>query len=157
MNGPRYRSTGEETTLDSIDSTAVSRSTPPRSASATPSQNPITCTTRARLIATFICSAWPFSPTRRTFGPIALNTGSARSNAACDPPAKIASSPASSVATLPETGASSISAPASATRSAIPALACGAIVLMSAQTAPGASPAITPSSPSAICIPASCQ
>ena len=90
-NGPRYCNTGEEMTLASIASTAASRLTPPFSASATPSQNPTTCTTRARFSATFVTSAIPFSPTRVTFGPIARNTGSARLKASSVPPAMIAS------------------------------------------------------------------
>src|SRR5918994_1881237 len=130
-------------------STSAKGSAGIRSARATPSQKPTTCTTRARLIATFISRARPFSPTLVTFGPITSRTGLMRSYAPESPPTMIASCPASRVARLPETGASSICAPVSATRSASRRLAAASIVLMSAYTFPAPSPARIPSGPDA--------
>src|SRR5215211_168299 len=63
----------------------------------------------------------------------------------------IASCPASRVVRLPDTGASSMLAPVSATLSASRRLASGSIVLISAYTFPGPSPARIPSSPETIC------
>ena len=99
------------------------------------------------MTASFTCRAWPLSPTRVTFGPIASSTGLIRAYASSLPPIMIASWPCSRVVRLPETGASTIIAPASATRAASRRLASGEIVDMSAQTAPGPRPAMIPSSP----------
>ena len=57
--------------------------------------------------------------------------GDTRSNAAASPPTMTESLPCSSVITLPDTGASSMTAPRSATRSASARLAAGLTVLMS--------------------------
>ncbi len=61
----------------------------------------------------------------------------------------IESRPSSSVLTLPETGASSSSAPAPRASSASARLAAGDPVVMSTQTLPGRRPARIPSGPSA--------
>ena len=53
---------GEATALFSMASTATSRGTPPFSASATPSQNPITSITSVMFSATFNCTANPCAP-----------------------------------------------------------------------------------------------
>src|SRR5579864_178376 len=62
-NGPRYLIMGEATALLTSTSTATSRATPLFSASSTPSENASICTARLRLIAIFIESASPLSPT----------------------------------------------------------------------------------------------
>ena len=59
----------------------------------------------------------------------------------------IESWPASSVAMLPETGASSMTPPAAATSLASEALAAGSMVLISTMTAPGCSPSSSPPGP----------
>ena len=61
----------------------------------------------------------------------------------------IESLPSSRVFTLPETGASSISAPISAASAARARLAAGLIELMSTKTLPGERPAMIPSGPRA--------
>src|SRR5579875_3192027 len=73
--------------------------------------------------------------------------GRTLSNTSRDPPTMMDSRPSSSVETLPDTGASSISAPRSRTRVARARLSAGLTVLMSTYTAPGASPARMPSAP----------
>src|SRR5947208_1058765 len=117
-NGPRYATIGDAITLESITSTALSRAMPLFSASRTPSLNATLCTCSCRLTALFIVTALPFAPTWKTFGPIASSTGRTRSYTSASPPTMIESLPCSSVLTLPDTGASSIAAPSSATRSA---------------------------------------
>src|SRR5262249_42170475 len=77
--GPRYCSIGEATTLCRSTSTAVSRGMPLFSASNTPSVKARICVGRERLIAIFITSARPFSPTCVAFGPSSSNSGLMRS------------------------------------------------------------------------------
>ena len=77
--------------------------------------------------------------------------GRTRSNVPRSPAAITVSWPASSVLTLPETGASSICAPLARTFSAIRREAAGLTVLMSTSTCSGPSPARTPSAPRTTC------
>ena len=101
------------------------------SASSTPSENASICTTRLKLVAIFITSARPLSPTWVTFGPMSSSTGFdafERLAAAPDHHRKLARC---SVMTLPETGASTMSAPLSRTRAASPRLTAGLTVLIS--------------------------
>ncbi len=72
-----------------------------------------------------------------------------RSYVASSPPTMIESRPSSSVEIEPETGASTMSAPAARVFSASSRLTAGATVDMSTQTPPGARPARMPSGPSA--------
>src|SRR5580692_6557101 len=62
-NGPRYLIMGEATALLTSTSTATSRAIPLFSASSTPSENASICTARLRLMAIFMDSASPLSPT----------------------------------------------------------------------------------------------
>src|SRR5580658_6701887 len=62
-NGPRYLIIGDATALLVSTSTATLRAMPLFSASNTPSLNAIICTARLKLIAIFIESARPLSPT----------------------------------------------------------------------------------------------
>ena len=98
-------------------------------------------------MAIFVCTASPLAPIRVTFGPMSSSTGRMRSKACSLPPTMIESFPSRRVLGLPDTGASSIAAPAAETRSATARLTSGGIVLMSAYTAPSRRPAINPSSP----------
>ena len=102
------------------------------SASSTPSLNASICTASERLIAIFIVTAEPFGPRWNTFGPIASSTGLhalERVLVAADHDRE--PSPARRVIDVPETGASSICAPTSATRSASARVFAGLAVLMS--------------------------
>ena len=72
----------------------------------------------AELVAIFITSARPFSPTCVTFGPMSSSSGLTRSNVSLRPPTMTESLPCWSVITLPETGASTMSAPFARTFSA---------------------------------------
>src|ERR1700678_2800730 len=110
-NGPRYLIMGDATALWVSTSTATSRAMPLFSASKTPSQNAIICTARLRFVAIFIASAKPLSPTRVTFGPMSSKIGFRRSNVSRRPPTITDSFPSCRVITLPETGASIMSAP----------------------------------------------
>ena len=111
--------------------TASSRDIPPFSASRTPSLKASICTARLRLVAIFMSTAWPLPPTYVTVGPMSRRIGTTRSKASLSPPTITESFPCSRVITLPDTGASSMTAPHSATRSARPRLAPGLTVLMS--------------------------
>jgi len=62
-NGPRYLIIGEAIALFTSTSTATSREMPLFSAKSTPSENASICTARLRLVAIFITSASPLSPT----------------------------------------------------------------------------------------------
>src|SRR6266511_1544424 len=130
-NGPRYRTIGDAITLFSRTSTAFSRAIPPLSARSTPSLNAVIWTARLRFEAVFMRTACPVPPTWLTFGPMSSSTGRARSKASGSPPTMIERFPCSSVRTLPDTGASSIWAPRSATRLASSRLAAGLTVLRS--------------------------
>src|SRR5712691_633562 len=130
-NGPRYATIGDATTLASSTSTAVSRGMPLFSASSTPSLNASICTARLRFVAIFIVTAAPFGPTWKTFGPIASRIGFTRANTSASPPTITDSFPCSSVMTEPDTGASSICAPSSATFSAIARVLARVVVDMS--------------------------
>jgi len=110
---------------------AVARGMPPFSARSSPSEKASICTARLRLVAIFISTARPLAPTWVTFGPMSWRIGLTRSKARLSPPTMMERRPVSSVVTLPETGASSICAPRSATRTASARLAAGLIVLMS--------------------------
>src|ERR687889_666802 len=79
-----------------------------------------------------------------------FSAGSTRSKTSRSPPTMTESLPSSRVTTLPETGASSMAAPRSATRPASSWLALGLAVLMSTYILPGPSPATTPSGPRVI-------
>ena len=129
--GPRYLSIGDAMTLWSSASTATSLSIPSFSARRRPSQNATIWTCRLRLMAIFISSAWPFEPMRMTVGPMSRRIASTSSKASSSPPTMIERRPSSSVLTLPETGASSMRAPSSATCSARARLASGVPVVMS--------------------------
>ena len=130
-NPARARSIGEPIALCVITSRATVRSTPPRSASSTPSLKASICTARLRLMASLRSRAWPASGTKVTVVPSWRRIGSTRSNASAGPPAMMAKLPASTAGTLPETGAASIAAPSEATCSASARLVCGLTVLMS--------------------------
>src|SRR6266446_1144106 len=149
INGPRYCTIGDAITLCVSTSTAVSRAIPLFSASSTPSENASICTARLRLIAIFIASARPLSPTCVTFGPMSSRTGFTRANVSARPPTITDNLPCWRVITLPETGASSMSAPFSRTLLARARLIAGLTVLMSTKILPGPSPASNPSGPSA--------
>src|SRR5215213_7250792 len=142
--------TGDAMTLFRTAFTTAIRSTPAGSASATPSANALAATPSARLIAAFLRIAWPLGQMYVTFGPMARSTSSMCSNASRLPPAMTDIWPAARVAGLPETGQSRNEAPVARTRSASSTLASGAIVLISAHTAPSRRPESTPSSPPAI-------
>src|SRR5580704_7125831 len=62
-NGPRYLIMGDATALLTSTSTAISRAIPLFSASSTPSENANIWTARLKLMAIFIESARPLSPT----------------------------------------------------------------------------------------------
>ena len=86
------------------------RAIPLFSASSTPSEKASICTARLRLVAIFIDTARPLSPTCVTFGRCRagrLHTLECRP----PPPTIIESFPCCSVMMLPETGASTMSAP----------------------------------------------
>src|SRR5580658_10089427 len=110
-NGPRYLIIGEAIALLVSTSTAMLRAMPLFSASKTPSQNAIICTARLRFVAIYIESARPLSPTKVTFGPMSSKIGFRRSNVSRRPPTITDSFPSCRVITLPETGASIMSAP----------------------------------------------
>src|SRR3989442_9252956 len=148
-NGPRYCIIGDPITLCVSTSTAVSRAIPLFSASRTPSENASIWTARLRLMAIFMDSARPFPPTWVTLGPMSSSSGLTRSKVARFPPTITDSLPCSSVTTLPDTGASTMSAPFSRTWAATARLTAGLTVLMSTTTFPGLSPASNPSRPSA--------
>ena len=122
---------GEAITDPSIASTASSRAMPLFSASRTPSLNASIWTAKERLIAIFIVTAVPFSPTWNTFGAIASSTGLARSSTSRPPPTISEAFPCSTVTDVPDTGASSMSAPAARTCSASARVFAGLAVLMS--------------------------
>ena len=124
-------SDGDATTLCSNTSRAVSRAMPLFSASSNPSEKARYCTARLRLTAIFMVTARPFAPTWVTFGPMSCKIGLTCSTASASPPTMIERLPCSSVNGLPETGASSICAPVSATRAASARLALGLTVLIS--------------------------
>ncbi len=131
MNGPRYPITGEATTDLSMASTATARSTPPFSARATASQKTTISTIRARLMATFICTAVPDGPMWLTLEPMSYSTGFTFSKAPASPPTMVEAVPAATVTGLPERGASSMVRPRSANAAAVARLTCGSMVLMS--------------------------
>src|SRR6516162_9033422 len=79
-NGPRYWSIGDATTLCRRTSSAVSRGIPLFSASNTPSVSARICVGRLRLMAIFMTSARPFSPTCVALGPSSRSSGLTRSN-----------------------------------------------------------------------------
>jgi hypothetical protein len=101
------------------------------SASSTPSLNASICTASERLTAIFIVTAAPLGPTWMTRGPIASSTGIARANASSEPPTMSDALPCSTVIDVPDTGESSISAPAAAIRSASARVQAGLAVDMS--------------------------
>src|SRR5580658_9632584 len=124
-NGPRYWIMGDATALCVSTSTAVSRAIPLFSASNTPSEKACICTARLRLTAIFMASARPLSPTCVTFGPMSSSSGFTFSKVSLRPPTITDSLPSCSVITLPETGASTMSAPFARTFSASPRLTAG--------------------------------
>ena len=75
-----------------------------------------------------------------------------RSNVSGLPPTMTESLPCWRVMTLPETGASTMSAPFSRTLAASARLTAGLTVLISTQTLPGPSPSNRPFGPSATCV-----
>ena len=83
------------------------------------------------MTAIFIVTAAPCPPTWITFGPIASSTGRARSTASSSPPTMSDALPWSTVIEVPETGESSICAPAAATASASARVFAGLAVDMS--------------------------
>ena len=105
-----------------------------------------------RLTAIFIDSASPLSPTWVTFGPMSCSSGFSRSNVSLRPPTMTDSLPCCSVITLPETGASTMSAPFSRTLAASARLTAGLTVLMSMWNFPVEKPASNPSGPSVIAV-----
>ena len=149
-NGPRYFTIGDAMALFVRTSTATSREMPLFSASKIPSEKASICTARLRFAAIFITSARPLSPTYVTFGPISCSSGLMRSNVSLRPPTITESFPSCSVTTLPETGASTMSAPRARTFAATDRLNAGLTVLISMSTLPGANPARMPSGPSTI-------
>src|ERR1700685_1526766 len=153
-NGPRYLIMGEATPLFVSTSTSTSRAMPLFSASSTPSLKANICTARLRLMAIFIDSARPLSPTWVTFGPMSCKSGFTFSNVSLRPPTITDSLPSCSVITLPETGESTMSAPSSRTFVANVRLALGLIVLMSMKIFPAPKPASSPSAPSVIAVTA---
>src|SRR5215207_381259 len=97
------------------------------------------------LVSSFAICPWPSGPTCTIRWPITSNSGSARSNAARSPPAKIVSVPSSAFGFEPETGASTKSR--GARRSPTAREAVGEIVDMSTTSAPSGSAAAAPWSP----------
>ena len=149
-NGPRYCTIGEAITLCVSTSTAVAREMPLFSASRTASAKASICTARLRLVAIFMATAMPLSPTCVTLMAMSLSSGFMRSNVSFRPPTIIDSLPSTSVTTLPDTGESIMSAPFSRTFAAMARLVAGLTVLMSTNTLPALRPAIIPSGPSAM-------
>ena len=90
----------------------------------------------------------PAGPTWTIVFPIAARIGFARSKPASLPPTMIESVPAIAPLSPPLTGASSISAPPAAARSASSRAVEGAIELMSIASQPGRSASKAPSGPS---------
>ena len=86
---------------------------------------------------------------RVTLGPIASSTGFTRSKAVSSPPIMIEALPAFTVTGEPESGPSSMIAPAFKNSSAMARLSSGSIVLMSMKMAFLAMPDTMPSGPSA--------
>ncbi len=93
--------------------------------------------------------ASPTGPTCVMVGPMAVRNGRARSSTDGSPPTMNDSCPASSVAGLPDTGASSSAAPRAAASSASRPTTVGLTVLISIRIAPGRSPASRPCGPRA--------
>ena len=83
------------------------------------------------MTAIFIWQASPLPPMRVTFGPIASSTGLARSKACSSPPIMIEALPAFTVTGEPDSGPSSMIAPAFLNSAATARLSSGSIVLMS--------------------------
>src|SRR5208282_4674008 len=146
--GPRYTIMGEAIALWIITSTATSRAMPLFSASSTPSQNASICTANCRFTAIFIDNATPLSPTWVTFGPMSRSNGFRGSKVSLRPPTITESLPCCNVMTLPETGASIMSAPFSRTFAASARLTSGLTVLMSMWNLPAEIPASNPCGPS---------
>src|SRR5580704_750488 len=92
-NGPRYCTIGDAMTLCVITSTATSRGIPLFSASRTTSENASIWTARLRLIAIFITSPRPFSPTYVTLGPRSRSISFTRSKVSARPPTMTESFP----------------------------------------------------------------
>src|SRR5215471_1980315 len=116
--GPRYLIMGEAIALLASTSTAISRGIPLFSARRTPSENASICTARLRLQAIFSTSARPLSPTYVTLLPMCSRRGLILSKVDFLPPTMTDSLPSWRVITLPDTGASTISAPLARTFSA---------------------------------------
>src|SRR5215831_1033353 len=148
-NGPRYWIMGEAMALCVRMSTAVSRLIPLFSASSTPSEKANICTARLRLVAIFMESASPLSPTWVTLGPMSSSRGLRRSKVSFRPPTMTDSFPSCKVTTLPETGASTMSAPLARTLAASARLTAGLTVLISTNVLPGPRAETSPSGPSA--------
>src|SRR5271167_4932209 len=129
-------------------STATSRAIPLFSASSTPSEKASICTARLRFTAIFMDKATPLSPTYVTFGPISRSKSFKRSKVSLRPPTITESLPCCRVITLPDTGASIMSAPFSRTFAASARLTSGLTVLMSMWNLPAPIPASDPSGPS---------
>src|ERR1019366_2528726 len=129
--GPRYLIIGEATALFTRTSTATLRAMPLFSASRTPSQKASICTARLRLMPIFMARARPLSPTCVTLGPMSWRRVLIFPKVSLRPPTMMESLPSCRVMTLPETGASTISAPVLRTRSAAPRLTCGLTVEIS--------------------------
>src|SRR5271165_566594 len=149
-NGPRYLIIGDATALLTSTSTATSRAMPLFSASSTPSENANICTARLRLMAIFMDNASPLSPTKLTFGPMSSSSGLMWSKVSFRPPTITDNFPSCRVITLPETGASTMSAPTARTFAASARLTAGLTVLMSINVLPALNPASNPSGPSLI-------
>ena len=123
-------------------------STPDASASASASATAsIVTPTTIWLQALVTCPA-PSAPTCTTFLPSASKIGFARANAASPPPAMIESAASIAPFSPPLTGASTDSAPFTASAAATRFVVAGAMVLMSIHSAPARMPCTTPSSPS---------
>ena len=117
----------------------------PISRASMPIRNPPALT---RLFSAFIACAVPTPPVRVTLLPMLRSSGSARAASASVPPSMIASSPVRARGTPPLTGASTSRPPAASTSAASSRVRAGAPLLMSISSAPGRSPASTPSGPS---------
>src|SRR5208282_1354697 len=143
-NGPRYLIIGDATALLTSTSTATSRAIPLFSASSTPSENANICTARLRLMAIFMDNASPLSPTKLTFGPMSSSSGLMWSKVSFRPPTITDNFPSCRVITLPETGASTMSAPTARTFAASARLTAGLTVLMSINVLPALNPASNP-------------
>ncbi|MNT38711.1 hypothetical protein D3C72_1749180 [compost metagenome] len=104
-----------------------------------------------RLFSAFMACALPTSPTGVMDVPMADSAGRTRSSVAAGPPNMMDSSPVRARGTPPDTGASTICPPASATAWASRWVWAGTPELISTTTLPARRPASTPSAPLSTC------